>query len=77
MDASTVTNILFPICWVVDINHDRRLNVTTWQEHGEQDYGLWKATYPHVESKSVVTFQGAGKIYQPKPRFDTDIIETD
>jgi hypothetical protein len=79
MDASTVTNILFPICWVVDINHDRRLSVTTWQEHGKQDYGLWQATYPHIESRSKVNFNagGGGKIYSPSPKFDTDIIETD
>jgi len=79
LDASAVTNILFPICWVVDINHDRRLSVSTWQEHGKQDYGVWEATYPHVESRSKVNFNagGGGKIYSPSPKFDTDIIETD
>ena len=78
-DASAATNILFPICWVVDINHDRRLSVSTWQEHGEQDYGLWKATYPHIESRSKINFNagGGGSIYSPSPKFDTDIIETD
>lgn len=76
-DASALTNILFPVCWVVDINHNHRLNVTTWQEHGKQDYGLWEAVYPRLESRSVVNFNGSGKIYRPNARFDTDIIETD
>jgi uncharacterized protein YpmB len=76
-DSSGVTNVLFPICWVVDINHDKRLTVTTSQEHAGYDYGLWQATYPRVESKSVVSFQGNGSIYQPNPHFDADIVETD
>lgn len=76
-DDSTAANILFPICWVTDINHDRRLSVITWQEHGSKDYSLWNAVYPRVQSSSTVNFNanGSGRIYRPNPRFDTDIIE--
>lgn len=78
LDASAATMILFPICWISDINHDRLLDLTTWQEHEGEDYGsLGKTDYPHIESYSQVNFEDEGEIYYPNPYFDTSIIKTD
>jgi len=77
-DASGLAMVLFPICWVMDIGHNRLLAVTTWQEHEGQDYGLMGQTeYPHIESYSLVDFRGNGEIYNPAPYFDATIIKTD
>jgi len=77
-DASGLAMVLFPICWVRDVNHNRLLAVTTRQEHEGQDYGLMgQTTYPHIESYSLVDFRGNGEIYHPNPYFDATIIETD
>lgn len=76
-DANLFSMILFPICWVEDIKHDRRFTVRTKQDHGPYDYGLWKMEYPTRESFSIVSFEGKGKIYEPVPSFDPSIIETD
>jgi len=77
-DASGFAMVMFPICWVRDIGHNRLLAVTTWQEHEGQDYGLMGQTeYPHIESYSQVDFRGDGDIDPPRPYFDATIIETD
>lgn len=86
------TNLLFPICWIDDIVHDRRFSVDTWQAHQGKDYGLWESKYPakwdpnatstptqaeRIESYGIVNFEGYGKIYPPEPNFDADLIKTD
>ena len=77
-DASGFAMVMFPICWVTNINHNRLLAVTTWQEHEGQDYGVMgQTTYPHIESYSQTDFRGNGKIYSPDPHFDVTIIKTD
>ena len=77
-DASGLAMVMFPICWVTDINHDRLLAVTTRQEHEGQDYGVMgRTTYPRIESYSQVDFRDNGEIYSPNPYFDATIIKTD
>ena len=77
-DASGFVMVMFPICWVTEINHNRLLGVITWQEHEGQDYGVMgQTTYPRIESSSQVDFRGNGKIYPPDPHFDVTIIKTD
>ena len=78
LDASGFVMIMWPIAWITDINHNRLLSVTTWQEHQGQDYGVMGQTaYPHIESYSQVDFRGNGAIYEPDPHFDVTIIDTD
>lgn len=77
-DASGFVEVMFPICWVTDINHNRLVGVPTWQEHEGEDYGsMGETEYPHIESFSVVNFRDDGEIYYPYPYFDAAIIKTD
>jgi len=77
-DASGLAMVMFPICWVTEIDHNRLLAVTTRQEHEGEDYGVMGQTaYPRIESYSQVDFRGNGKIYRPDPYFDATIIKTD
>ena len=77
-DASGLAMVMFPICWVTEIDHNRLLAVTTRQEHEGEDYGVMgQTTYPRIESYSQVNFRGNGKIYRPDPYFDATIIKTD
>jgi len=80
-DNTDFYKLTFPICWVVDINpgerFSKRVRVMTWQEHKEQDYGLWNMRYPHTESWSEVNFEAEGTIYPVDASFDPDIIDTD
>ncbi len=78
------------ICRADDIVHDRKVKVTTWQAHQGEDYGLWRTKYPsdwdgqgspssgqRIESRSLVDFDGHGKIHPPKAEFDAKIIAID
>ena len=77
-DASGLAMVMFLICWVTEIDHNRLLAVTTRQEHEGEDYGVMgQTTYPRIESYSQVNFRGNGKIYRPDPYFDATIIKTD
>jgi len=77
-DASGFVMVMFPICWVTDINHNRLVGLTTWQEHEGEDFGsMGETKYPHIESYSLVNFEGNGEIYDPDPYFDATIIQTD
>jgi len=72
--------VLFILCWIDDIIHDRRLRVESTLSQEGADLGLIKTEYPLVKSYSVVDFQGSGKILpksSPDLSFDASIIETD
>ena len=78
LDASGFVMIMWPIAWITDINHDRLVGLTTWQEHEGEDFGsMGETKYPHIESNSLVDFEGNGDIYHPNPYFDATIIQTD
>lgn len=82
VDNSLVkTAVLFTICWINDIEHNRRVTVETTQHHEGIDLGLWQMRYPdaagNTNSSSVVNFNGTGSIYPPILRHDADIVETD
>ncbi len=81
------------ICWIEDIIHNRKVYVSTLQDHqgdkqeDEEGGGIWvpaekrsvwKTGYVPVLSYAVVDFAGRGKI-DPTPRanFDASIIKTD
>lgn len=65
------------ICWIEDIEHDRRVRVDTWQYHQGAELGLWQTQYPETYSFSIVDFTGNGSIHPPKLRHDASIIATD
>ncbi len=81
------------ICWIEDIIHNRKVYVSTLQDHQgdkqEDEEGggvwvpaekrsVWKTGYVPLLSYAVVDFAGRGKI-DPTPRanFDASIIKTD
>jgi hypothetical protein len=65
------------IAWIDEIIHNRRVRTDTWQSHQGAELGLWETKYPETHSFSIVNFEGNGKIYKPKPRFDASIEATD
>jgi uncharacterized protein (UPF0333 family) len=79
MPGPVVTNPSFmdTICWVEDIDHNRRVRVDTWQSHQGADLGFWETKYPDTHSYSIVDFRGNGEIYPPVLRHDASIIATD
>ncbi len=52
-DGNVEHNILVTL---FDVDHPRRIEITTFQEHGAQDMGLWEAKYPKVKSQSQGSF---------------------
>ena len=81
------------ICWIEDIIHNRKVYVSTLQDHQgdkqedeegggiwvpEEKRSVWKTGYVPVLSYAVVDFAGRGRI-DPTPRanFDASIIKTD
>ena len=79
MPGPVVTNPSFmdTICWVEDIDHNRRVRVDTWQSHQGADLGFWETKYPETHSYSIVDFKGNGEIHPPVLRHDASIIATD
>jgi hypothetical protein len=65
------------ICWIEDIDHNRKVRVDTWQSHQGANLGLWQTTYPETHSYSIVDFSGRGSIHPPKLRHDSSIVATD
>jgi hypothetical protein len=70
-------DMLLSICWIEDIEHNRKVRVDTWQKHEGANLGLWGTNYPETYSYSVVDFRGNGKIYPPVLRHDSSIVQTD
>ena len=74
---STGTVLMWNICWIDDVEHDRRVFTATKQHHEGAALGLWKPRYPDRESNSTVDFTGKGKIYPWVLRYDPSIISVD
>jgi|GEM_PF-4215016 len=86
MDVSETSNVLLPICWVVDINpanavkDNRRLKVDYTLTQEGADLGLARTEYPLVHSYSIVDFRGNGKIIPHESEdlsYGADIVQTD
>ena len=61
-------------CWVNEIIHPHTFIVGSTQNHGAKNYeGLWKAEYPVAVGGCVANFEGKGRIYPPRARFDSSI----
>ncbi len=58
-------DIIFIIAWIEDIDHNRKVNVDTTQQHAGADLGLWSTQYPNIHSMSQAdfNFEDGGKIY--------------
>lgn len=71
--------IMFIICWIDDIIHDRLVRASTTQTHGAGNLTLWNTQYPVIESYSIVNFndENKGSIHPPVPRHDSSITWTD
>jgi hypothetical protein len=65
------------ICWIEDVDHDRKFRVDTDQHHEGADLGLWETKYPDTHSYSIVDFTGDGQIHEPLLKHDASIVETD
>ncbi len=77
------------LCWVEDIDHDRKVQLTTWQAHEGAEYGLWGTEYAEegwdgdsepstkerVESYSLSDFEGQGSIHPPENYHDSTLEE--
>lgn len=69
--------MIFTICWIDDVVHNRLVKVTGTQHHEGADLGLWQTEYPDTTSFSIVNFRGFGSIFPPVPRHDASIVSTD
>ncbi|MFH0763273.1 MAG: Tad domain-containing protein [Candidatus Omnitrophota bacterium] len=76
-DSSGALGAIWPICWIEDVIHNRKVKVDSWQGHGQLDIGFWRFLYPQIHSFSKIDFTGQGQIHAPDPRHDASIIQTD
>lgn len=89
MDLSGLGLIFIPT-WVIDINHNRLVVVTTNQKHGNKTYlggetskGVdignfifWQTQYPNINGGSISNFRYLGSIHPPIAQHDADLIVT-
>ena len=76
-DSGGRAGLMYTICWVDDIVHNRKVKADSWQNHEGADLGLWQTEYPQVHSFSIVDFTGLGSIHPAEPRFDASVVATD
>jgi len=76
-DSGSLAAMMFTICWIDDIVHNRKVRVDSWQHHEGASLGLWDTRYPEIHSFSIIDFTGRGKIHPPKLRHDASIVVTD
>lgn len=53
------------ICWIEEVEHNRKVSVSAVQSHQGRDLTLWQTDYPTVTSRAVSDFRGGGSIYLP------------
>jgi hypothetical protein len=71
---------LWTICWIQDINHDRRVQVWQDQTHDKGDLGLLKTQYPKTSSWSesnIEIYTTDASIFPYGPHFDPSLEAVD
>ncbi len=53
------------ICFIEEVEHDRKATVSSTQAHEGQNLTLWQTEYPDITSRAVTDFRGGGNIYLP------------
>lgn len=76
-DGSFLTSFIWIICWIDDIEHNRKVRADIDQSHQGANLGLWSTNYPATHDCSCADFRGMGSINEPVLRHDPSIIETD
>ncbi|MDP2941651.1 MAG: Tad domain-containing protein [Candidatus Omnitrophota bacterium] len=80
ISSAAADSFMFTICWIEDINHDRKVKVYALHQHQGAELAnplLWRTEYPDSFSFSIVDFSGKGEIHDPVYRHDASIIATD
>lgn len=63
-DGSILPNpLVFSICWIEDVEHDRLVMAEADQYHSGANVGIWNIQYPDTHSFCEVNFRGNGKIF--------------
>ncbi|MCF7916259.1 MAG: hypothetical protein K9L61_00585 [Candidatus Omnitrophica bacterium] len=84
--TSSSKNDIWPeiICWIDDkddnddndgVTHNRKVSVSSTQNHEGVDVGIYETEYPSVSSWSRVYFRGKGEIYPPSDGGHDPVIE--